>query len=93
MDIPGVTAPDQEEMLGLETPEEEEETTEVDIPEEEDEDTKITWVDQNIEYPEVNYTTEANKAMPGNPPGPIPTNHKNTPKVETVDDDSDTEED
>ena len=50
-------------------------------------------MDQNIEYPEVNYTTEANKAMPGNPPGSIPTNHKNTPKVETVDDDSDTEED
>ena len=31
--------------------------------------------------------------MPGNPPGPIPTNNKNTPKVETVNDDSDVEED
>ena len=31
--------------------------------------------------------------MPGNPQGNIPTNDSNTPKVETVDDNSDTEED
>ena len=31
--------------------------------------------------------------MPGNPPGLIPTNNNNTPKLETADDESDTEED
>ena len=38
-EIPGVTAPDQEEIPGLATPEEEDKIPEVDIPEEEDENT------------------------------------------------------
>ena len=49
-------------------------------------------MDQNTEDPGVNHTTVANNAMLGNPPGPIPTNDNNTPKVETVDE-SDAEED
>ena len=65
----------------------------MDIPEEEYEDTDITVVDKNTEYSVVNHTTGANNAMPGNPPGLIPTNNNNTPKLETVDDESDTEED
>ena len=31
--------------------------------------------------------------MPGNPPGHIPTNNNNTPKVETIDDKYNTKED
>ena len=65
----------------------------MDIPEEEDLDADITGVDQNAEDPGVNHTTGANNAMPGNPPGPIPTNDKNTPKVDTVDDKYNIEED
>ena len=75
----------QEEIPGVTTPEEEDEIIEVDIPEEEDENMEITGVDQNISYPGLNHTTGANNSMPGNPPGPIPTNDNNTPKVETFD--------
>ena len=42
-------------------------------------------MDQNTEYPGVNHTIGANNSMPGNPPGLIPTNGNNTPKVETFD--------
>ena len=64
----------------------------MEIPEEEDENTEITGVDQNTEDSGVNHTTGANNAMHGNPPGPIPTNYNNKPKMETVDDEYDTEE-
>ena len=63
----------------------------MDILEEEDKNTEITGVDQNTEDPGVNHTTGENNSMPGNNPGPIPTNDNNTPKVETVGE-SDTEE-
>ena len=91
--IPGVATPDQEEILGVTTPEEEEEIPEVEIPEEEYEETEIPGVDQDTEDTGVSNPTGANHAMPGNPPGPIPTNDNNMLKVETVDDESDTEED
>ena len=77
----------------METPEEEEEIPEADIPEEEDEDTEITGVNKNTEDSGVNHTKDSKNAMPGNPPGPISTNDNNTPKVETVNDESDTVED
>ena len=73
----------QEEITGVTTSEEE--IPEVDIPEEEDENAEITGVDQNTEDPGVNHTKGGKNAMHGNPPGPIPTKDKNTPKVETVD--------
>ena len=92
-EIPGVTTPDQEEIPVVETPEEEEEIPEADIPEEEDEETEITLMDQNTEDPGVNQPTGGNNAMPGNPPGHIPTNDNNTHKMETVDNKPDTEED
>ena len=63
------------------------------IPEEEDEDTYIIGVDQNTKDPGVNHTTGANNAIYGNPTGRILTNNKNMPKVETVDNKSNTEED
>ena len=50
-------------------------------------------MDQYTEDPGVNYPTGANNSMPENPPGPIPTKYNNTPKVETVDDESNTKED
>ena len=81
-EIPGVTTQEyQEEILGVKTPEQEEAITETEISEEEDKNTEITGVDQNTEYTGVN----ENNAMPGNRPYPTPTNDKNTPKVETVD--------
>ena len=92
-DIPGVKTPHQEEITGVSKPEEEEQIPEVEIQEEEYEDTEITGVDQNTEYTGVNHTTGENKAMPCNPPGPIPQKYNNTPKVETVDDESNKEED
>ena len=58
----------------------------MEIPEEEDENTEIIGVDQNTEYPGLNHTTGENNAIHGNPPGPIPTNDNNMPKVETFDD-------
>ena len=61
------------------------------IPEEEDEDTYIIGVDQNTKDPGVNHTTGANNAIYGNPTGRILTNNKNMPKVETVDNKSNTE--
>ena len=54
---------------------------------------EITGVDQNTEDIVVNYTTGGNNVMSGNPSGPIHTNNNNTSKVETVDNESDTEED
>ena len=63
------------------------------IPEEEDNNTEVTEVDENTEDPGLNHTTWGNNTVPGNPPGPIPTNDKNTPKVETVNDESNAEED
>ena len=63
------------------------------IPEEEDEDTYIIGVDQNTKDPGVNHTTGANNAIYGNPTGRILTNKQNMPKVETVDNKSNTEED
>ena len=62
------------------------------IPEEEDNNTEVTEVDENTEDPGLNHTTWGNNTVPGNPPGPIPTNDNNTPKVGTVDDESDSEE-
>ena len=50
-------------------------------------------MDQNTEDQGVNHTIGANNAIPGNPPRPIPTDKKSTPKVETVGDESDAEED
>ena len=50
-------------------------------------------MDQDTEDPVVNHPIGSNKTMHGNPPGPIPTNDNNMPKVETVDDEPDTEED
>ena len=50
-------------------------------------------MDQDTEYLEVNHSTGANNAMPRNPPGPIPTNNNNKSKVDTVDDESNNEED
>ena len=50
-------------------------------------------MDQNIEDPGVNHITGSNNAMHGDRPGPIPKNNNNTPKVETVSDNSETEED
>ena len=50
-------------------------------------------MDQDTEYPGMNQLTGANNAMPGDPPGHIPTNDNKTPKVKTVDDKPDTEED
>ena len=41
----------------------------------------------------MNLPTGENNAMPGNYPGPIPTNDNNTPNVDTVKDKYDTEED
>ena len=65
----------------------------MDIPEEDDEETEITGVDQDKEDPGVNQPTRTNNAMTENPPGPIPKNDNNTPKVENVDDKPNTEED
>ena len=65
----------------------------MDIPEEEYVNTEIIEVDQNTEDPGVNHITGANNSMPGNPTWPIPTNDNNTPKVDTVDDESNKEED
>ena len=84
---------EQEEIQGVATPEDEYDITEVDILEEEYVETNITREDQYTEYPGVNHCTETNNSMPGNPPGHILTNNNNTPKVETVKNDSDTEED
>ena len=72
MEIPGETTPEEEEI------------PEVGITEEEDENMENTGVYQNTEDLWVNHTTGANNAMPGNPPGPIPINDNNTPKVEMV---------
>ena len=88
-----MATPDQEEIPGVATPEEEAKVSELDLPEEEDGETKITGVDQYTEDPGVNHPTGANNAMSENPPGPIPTNNHNTPNVETIVDESDTEED
>ena len=85
--------PDQAGIPGVATLEKEEVIQEVNIPEEEDDYTDITRVDQNIEDPGVNHITGSNNAMHGDRPGPIPKNNNNTPKVETVSDNSETEED
>ena len=50
-------------------------------------------MDQDTEDPGVNHPKGSNNTIPGNSPGPIPTNDNNMPKVETVNDKSDTEED
>ena len=50
-------------------------------------------MDQDKEDPGVNQPTGKNNSMPGNSPGLIPKNDNNTPKVETVGDKPDTEED
>ena len=65
----------------------------MEILEEEYEETKVIGVDQDTEDPGGNHPTGANNAVPGNPTGTIPTNNNNTPKMETIDDNSDTEED
>ena len=86
-----MATPEQEEIPGVKTPEEEEKISELDIPEEEDEETVITGVDQDTEDPGVNHPTGSNNTMPGNPLGFIPTNNNNTPKVDTADDELNTE--
>ena len=65
----------------------------MDILEEEDEETEITGLDQETEDPGANHPTGENNTIHGNPPGHIPTNNNNAPKVETVNNEYDTEED
>ena len=58
----------------------------MEIPEEGNEKIEILGVGQDIEDPGVSNPKEEEKSMPGNPPGPIPTNYNNTPEVETPSD-------